>query len=162
MKNVGKRLSALGVGALLAASGAFIAVHEGYVPGDYVDPVGIQTACFGHTATVNGANVSRTDEECLELLADDLASHNRELLSAVKIELSRKEHMAYLSFHYNLGAHNFNRSTLLRKLNAGHRYEACKELSRWIYAGGQKLPGLVNRRSKERELCLEGVTGHAD
>ncbi|WP_405045477.1 glycoside hydrolase family protein [Pseudomonas aeruginosa] len=49
------------------------------------------------------------------------------------------------------------RSTLLRKLNAGDVRGACAELSRWVYAGGKKLGGLVRRRAAERELCEIGL-----
>ena len=91
------------------------------------------------------------------LLADDLTRHNEQLLQAVTVPLSEQEHAAYLSFHYNVGAGNFRSSTLLRHLNAGERIEACKQLSRWVYAKGIKLPGLVARRAAERELCLHGA-----
>jgi hypothetical protein len=37
---------------------------------------------------------------------------------------------------------------------------ACAELSRWTYAGGKQLPGLVRRRAAERQLCEGlGMTG---
>ena len=65
--------------------------------------------------------------------------------------------MAYLSFHYNIGSGNFRRSSLLRYLNEGQRLRACDELPRWVYAKGQKLPGLITRREQERKMCIEGV-----
>ncbi|WP_235507522.1 hypothetical protein [Citrobacter sp. CtB7.12] len=30
---------------------------------------------------------------------------------------------------------------------------ACAELNRWVYAGGQKWKGLMNRRDVEYEVC---------
>ncbi|HHG5564729.1 TPA: glycoside hydrolase family protein [Pseudomonas aeruginosa] len=45
----------------------------------------------------------------------------------------------------------------MRKLNAGDVRGACAELSRWVYAGGKKLGGLVRRRAAERELCEIGL-----
>ena len=157
MKNVTSRLSALGLSAVLAFTGGTIAVHEGYVPGTYVDPVGIVTACFGHTSQRLTLGMEMIEHDCLLLLADDLTRHNDQLLQAVKVKLSEQEHAAYLSFHYNVGSGNFRSSTLLRHLNAGERIEACKQLSRWVYAKGIKLPGLVARRAQERELCLHGA-----
>ena len=158
MKGVAARLSALGLSAALAAAGGSIALHEGYVPGTYVDPVGIITACFGHTSQRLMLGVEMSEQECLQLLADDLTIHNEQLVRVVTVPLSEQEHAAYLSFHYNIGPGNFNNSTLLRHLNAGERIEACKQLLRWVYAKGIKLPGLVARRAAERDLCLQGAT----
>ena len=157
LKNVAAKLSALGLSATLALTGGTIAVHEGYVPGTYVDPVGIVTACFGHTSQRLTLGMEMSEHDCLQLLADDLTRHNEQLLQAVSAPLSEHEHAAYLSFHYNIGTGNFRSSTLLRHLNAGRRVAACNELPHWVYAKGIKLPGLVTRRAQERELCLQGV-----
>lgn len=157
MKSITARLSALGLSAALAAAGSAIAVHEGYVPGTYVDPVGIVTACFGHTSQRLTLGVEMSEQECLQLLADDLTKHNEQLMQVVTLPLSEQEHAAYLSFHYNVGPGNFRSSTLLRYLSAGRRVEACNELSRWVFAKGIKLPGLIKRRAVERELCLHGA-----
>lgn len=158
MKNVAAKLSALGLSAALALTGGTIAVHEGYVPGTYVDPVGIVTACFGHTSQRLTLGMEMSEHDCLMLLADDLTRHNEQLLQTVRVSLSEHEHAAYLSFHYNVGTSNFRSSTLLRHLNAGRRVEACNELPRWVFAKGIKLPGLVKRRAAERDLCLKGAT----
>jgi lysozyme len=158
MKNVAAKLSALGLSAALAFTGGTIAVHEGYVPGTYVDPVGIITACFGHVNPTLKPDQQMSDDECLALLSSDLVKHNDQLLSAVRVPLSEHEHAAYLSFHYNIGPGNFRSSTLLSHLNAGRRVAACNELPRWVYAKGIKLPGLVTRRADERDLCLKGAT----
>ncbi|WNO60876.1 lysozyme [Rheinheimera sp. MMS21-TC3] len=157
MNNIAKRLAVIGLAGALATTGAMIADSEGYVPGTYIDPVGIITACFGHTSKELKLGVVMSDQQCLELLAKDLVNHNQQLLSAVNVPLSEQEHAAYLSFHYNVGAANFRSSTLLKYLNAGSRVEACNQLTRWVYARGVKLNGLIKRRSHERDLCLSGV-----
>lgn len=166
MRNVTAKLSALGLSAVLALTGGTIAVHEGYVPGTYVDPVGIVTACFGHTSQRLTLGMEMSEHDCLVLLADDLTRHNEQLLQAVQVPLSEQEHAAYLSFHYWAGSGNFRSSTLLKHLNAGRRVAACYELTNacgkfgcdgWVYAKGIKLPGLVKRRAQERELCLQGA-----
>lgn len=171
MKNVTAKLSALGLSAALAGAGGSIAVHEGYVPGVYVDPVGVLTACFGHTSSRLTLGMEMSEEECLQLLAKDLVDHNEQLLAAVNVPLSSEEHAAYLSFHYWAGSGNFRSSTLLKHLNAGSRVAACYELTNacgkfgcdgWVYAKGIKLPGLVKRRAHEREICLKGVTTYED
>lgn len=151
------RLAAVGLAGAVLTGGVFIATHEGHVPGTYVDPAGIITACYGHTDSGLELGSTLSDDECLELLAADLSAHNDELLKAVDVDLSEGEHIAYLSFHYNVGASNFRNSTLLRRLNGEDRIEACNQLTRWVYAGGQVLPGLVRRREEEKQICLEGV-----
>ena len=74
-----------------------------------------------------------------------------------KVELPEPTRAALASFVYNVGAGNFARSTLLRKLNQGDLRGACHELSRWVYAGGKRLNGLVSRRATEKEICLAGL-----
>jgi lysozyme len=60
---------------------------------------------------------------------------------------------ASVSFAYNVGAQAFCGSTMARKLRAGDMPGACAELSRWVYAKGELLPGLVRRRAAERAMC---------
>lgn len=59
---------------------------------------------------------------------------------------------AIADFAYNLGTTRLAGSTLRRKINAGDIEGAKRELSRWVYAGGVKLPGLVLRRAAEAAL----------
>lgn len=150
------KLVAIGLSGVLAAVGVTVANFEGDERVGYVDPAGIPTACFGHTKTaVVGKEYSEGD--CVGLLASDLEEHNKQLMKAVDVNLSAGEHTAYLSFHYNVGAGNFRRSTLLKLLNDDQRIRACDELKRWVFADGRKLTGLVNRREVERDICLKGV-----
>lgn len=151
------KLLAAGVTGVLALAGVMVAQFEGEVRTGYVDPVGVVTACFGHTQTAE-LGKSYTENECLNLFAMDLGDHNEQLLRVVKQPLSIGEHAAYLSFHYNVGAGNFRSSTLLKYLNRGERFKACNELPRWVYADGHKLAGLVKRRELERQLCLSELT----
>lgn len=157
MKSIAARLSALGLAGVLAISGGYIAMHEGEVLGSYVDPVGIMTACYGSTGKHVAPGQTFSQDECLYMLAADLQQHNAQLMQAVKVPLSEGEHIAYLSFHYNVGAGSFRSSTLLRLLNADQRVDACQQLSRWVYANGKKLRGLIKRRQHELEMCLRDL-----
>lgn len=142
-------------GALSIAT-AVVSYYEGYHPTAYRDPVGIATICYGHTATVRmGQTLSRA--ECEQLLQADLGHAFRVVDRSAQIDLSEPTHAALASFVYNVGEGSFGRSTLLRKLNAGDLRGACHELSRWVYAKGRKLNGLVKRRATEQELCLAGL-----
>lgn len=133
-----------------------VAGFEGLRTTAYQDLVGIPTICFGHTAEVKLGD-TKTVDECKALLTDEVVEFGLDVSNRVTVPLSHEEQAAYTSFAYNVGAHAFGNSTLLRRLNAGERVAACNELSRWVYARGVKLPGLVNRRAEERALCLSGL-----
>lgn len=152
-----KRRIAIGAtaGALSIAT-AVVSYYEGYEPTAYRDPVGIATICYGHTATARmGQTLSQA--ECTDLLQADLGTAFAAVDRRAQVDLPPPTRAALASFVYNVGEGNFARSTLLRKLNAGDLRGACHELSRWVYAGGRKLNGLVKRRATERKLCLEGI-----
>lgn len=142
---------------LAAAAGAPIVTEmEGRVLRAYRDPVGIVTACDGDTRDVRMGQVF-TDEECDRRLLVALVEHGAQIAPCIKRDLPTPTHGAFLSFAYNVGASQFCGSTLLRKANAGDLRGACSELSKWVYAKGRILPGLVKRRAKERALCERGL-----
>lgn len=141
------------IGAVAAASAvSLVAYFEGYVPRVYVDPVGRLAACYGHDDQTLKPGTTYTRAQCETMLADDLAKH-ADALNCVKTPMTDGQKAAFVSFAYNVGVQGFCGSTLVRKANAGDMAGACAEMSRWVMAGGKKLPGLVNRRAAERELC---------
>ncbi|EOB2571287.1 lysozyme [Vibrio fluvialis] len=68
---------------------------------------------------------------------------------------------AFTSFAFNTGCarfqHNANRNDtqIYRLAKAGQFEQACQQLTRWVYGGGQKLPGLITRRGQEYARCME-------
>lgn len=62
---------------------------------------------------------------------------------------------AITDYLYNLGATRYKSSTLKRRVDAGDWEGARHELSKWVYGGGKKLPGLVARRAAESLLLKE-------
>jgi lysozyme len=154
---IAKRLAAYGLsGALVLAGAGTVSYYEGVSNKAYLDPVGIWTICYGETKGVNKGDY-KTDEECLDSLAEELTEHHKKMVMYIKTPISEKEEAAYLSFTYNVGVGAFSKSTLLSKLNSGDRVGACNQLLRWDKAGGKKLKGLTLRRHSENKLCLEGV-----
>lgn len=151
------RAIGLGVGAALVIAAPFVAKHEGLILGTYYDPVNVLTACYGHTGPELRPGVRYTKEQCLSMLDADLAIAQRAIGRNVKVKISDKTEAALISFVFNVGEGNLQRSTLLRRLNAGDIRGACNELPKWVYAKGKKLTGLVTRRAQERELCLSGI-----
>lgn len=149
-------MTAAGSGAMFIAM-AFLGGKEGvegrqYKP--YQDVAGVWTVCDGHTGSDIVKDKKYTDGECNHLLWMDLQPVRKRVDSLVTIPLSEYQRAALYSFTYNVGTRAFSTSTLLKHLNAGDVNGACEALRHWIYAGGQKWRGLMNRRDMERSLCL--------
>lgn len=141
---------------LLASALAIALPLVGYYEGRsliaYLDPVGIPTICDGITQGV-ALGQTRTDDECDALLTAELGKAIATVDRLARHEQPDTRRAALASFVYNAGAGAFERSTLLRKLNDEDVAGACAELSRWVYAKGRLLQGLVKRRAAERALC---------
>ena len=139
--------------ALSAAGLVGIVLHEGYtdtavipVPGD------VPTVGFGTTEGVRMGD-KITPPKALERALQDVGKFEGALKQCVRVPLHQYEYDAYVSLAYNIGPAAFCSSTLVRKLNAGDYAGACAEISRWVYSGGRKVQGLVNRRERERAKC---------
>ncbi|QIL73272.1 lysozyme [Diaphorobacter sp. HDW4B] len=129
-----------------------VTYYEGKVNRTYVDPVGVLTSCSGHTGPELKPGQTFTDEQCLAQLEADLTKHSI-ALDCVRVPVTDGQKAAFLSFAFNVGTGAFCGSTLVRKANTGDMPGACAELSKWVYAGGKQLPGLVKRRAAERAMC---------
>ncbi|WP_311782728.1 lysozyme [Pantoea sp. ACRSB] len=151
-----KLIAAAGGGSMLIAS-LFIGGKdgvEGRVYDPYKDVAGVWTVCDGHTGNDIIKGKKYTDRECDRLLWNDLKPVKQTVDGLVKVPLNEYQRASLYSFTYNVGSGAFSKSTLLKKLNAGDQEGACEELRRWVYAGGMKFRGLMNRRDMERSMCL--------
>ena len=138
-----------GAAALLLAT---VPVFEGTILRTYRDPIGVLTSCVGHTGPELRVGQRWTPEQCQQQLAADLL-HHAGALDCITAPLTEGQKAAFVSFAFNVGNKAFCGSTLARKANAGDLAGACAERSRWTYAGGRQLPGLIKRRAAEREMC---------
>lgn len=127
---------------------------EGRIHKPYKDVVGVVTVCDGHAGKDIIWGKYYSDAECDALLKKDLTIVASQVDPLIKRPLPVATTGAIYSFVYNVGVGNFKSSTMLRKINAGNKFGACDELKKWVYAGGQKWKGLINRREIEREVCL--------
>ena len=142
----------------------FIARFEGFSARLYNDPAGHCTIGYGHLVhhgRCNGTEPAEfrrgiTRQRALALLASDAAAPARAIDASVDVRLAQHQFDALVSFAFNVGVGAFRESTLLRKLNAGNYAAVPGELSRWVKAGGQTLPGLVRRRRAEGVLFRHG------
>lgn len=64
---------------------------------------------------------------------------------------------ALVSFAYNAGLGNLQRSQIRIKANRGEWEKAADHLMDWTKGGGKVLTGLVKRRKAERELFLSSL-----
>ncbi|MCS7489219.1 lysozyme [Raoultella planticola] len=154
-------LSAVGGGAIAIASALITGPTgddglEGVRYNPYQDVVGIWTVCYGHTGKDIMLGKTYTELECRILLRKDLNTVARQINPYIKQPIPETMRGALYSFAYNVGAGNFQTSTLLRKINQGDQKGACDQLRVWIYAKKVVWKGLVTRREIEREVCLWG------
>lgn len=126
---------------------------EGREHDPYQDVVGVWTVCDGHTGSDIIRNKRYTDKECDALTRKDLERIASQVNPYIKVPTTETQRAAVYSFAYNVGANAAINSTLLKKLNAKDYGAACAELKRWVYAGGKKWKGLMNRRDVEYEVC---------
>ncbi len=141
------------IAAVLTLAAGLVSYYEGYVPRTYSDPIGIPTSCYGHVGPENTPGRRFSKDECQALLEGDLAKAYQSVIRCVTVPLRDYEAAALVSFTYNVGGAAFCRSTLVKRVNRGELPAACAELSKWVYAGRVKLPGLVKRRAAERATC---------
>lgn len=123
----------------------------------YFDPVGIATIGFGNTDSVKPEDVDVkviTLQEAEDLLRQDLATAEDAVSSLITVPLNDNQFAALVSFTFNLGAGTLEDSTLRRLLNGGDYQGAAGQIPRFVFGGGEVLPGLVRRRAAERELFL--------
>lgn len=64
---------------------------------------------------------------------------------------------AIADFVFNLGGGRFAGSTLRRRVREGNWPAAQRELQKWVFGGGKKLPGLVLRREAEAALIGQAL-----
>jgi len=94
-------------------------------------------------------------DEVNAILAKDLESFERGVLRLAPNLAGRQGKFdACVSFSFNVGLGNFQRSTIRMKIQREEWESAADAFLMWTKAGGKELPGLVRRRKGERALFL--------
>ncbi|MBB1391808.1 hypothetical protein H5185_20710 [Shewanella sp. SG44-6] len=93
--NIKTRLLALGFTGAILTGGVLVATSKNEVLRTYVDPAGIETACFGQTGHNIKLGMVFTNQQCLDMLAISLNTFERELLTLTP-PLSEGEHISSL------------------------------------------------------------------
>lgn len=137
----------------LAITIACVGAYEGLSLSTYPDLTGIPTYCYGET---RGAKLGQTFDksQCDDMLSKRLIEFNAGVNSCVKVPLPDSRRSAFVSLSYNIGTSAFCKSTVVKRINAGDTAGACEAILMWNRAGGAVVQGLINRRIKERAMCL--------
>ena len=145
--------------AALATAVLVVKPWEGLWLTAKVDTIGTGqpvTACYGETENVR-LGQRFTKKECDDLLNFKLKRYDAEIGRCIHVDLPDYTRAALISFAYNVGSAGACRSTVVRRMNEGRIAEGCEALMQWTRARGRVVRGLVNRRMKERQLCLAGL-----
>jgi lysozyme len=154
--------------------------HEGVKYRPYLCPAQLWTVGVGHLLYPEQVNlpVARTVENAGKMLRKEfpLRPEDNRVWSAAEVDdllykdLARFERGvarycpnavgsqgrfdALVSFSFNVGLGNLQRSGLRMKNNRGDFEEAAEEFMKWTKGGGRVLPGLLKRRRDEQALYL--------
>ena len=147
--------------------------HEGVRLRPYRCPALLWTTAVGHVIDLSHAAVKYEDRKNLPIpdgwdrsltmgevdaiLAQDLARFERGVARLCPAAIDRQGVFdSLVSFSFNVGLGNLQRSGLRMKTNRGDFDEAADEFLKWTKAAGRVLPGLVKRRNDERAMFLGG------
>ena len=141
----------------------FISSVEGSHLNAYVDTGGVWTIGYGNTFNYDLNRPVRrgdtiTEYQAIKYLRIAANQAANDVLDLVDIPLNQNELDALTSFVFNIGRKQFITSTILRKLNERRpKIEVAAEFDKWIYDNGKIIPGLRNRRAKEKALFLKPI-----
>ena len=153
-----KKMAAGTTALVLAAATPFVAKWEGLSLVAYRDIVGVPTVCYGETKGVSMGD-RYTKKQCEDMLKASLSSYYKQLEPYMtNKDIPVGVQASLLELAYNVGVSAAGNSTMMKLANAGRYESACRELDKWVKAGGGKVQGLVNRRADSKvNLCLAGI-----
>ena len=151
---------------------------EGFRDKPYLCPAHIWTIGYGHVlyqeqirlpvARVPGKDIPMirsefplrykdnrvwSKDEINELFKDDVGAFERGVLRlAPGLDGRQGAFDACVSFAFNAGLGNFQRSQIRMRINRGDWEGAAEAFMQWTRGGGKELPGLVKRRKAEVAL----------
>jgi len=106
------------------------------------------------TPVVAGNAISQEKaEQLFELISNDFSA---KVVKLVPSHITPNQFGALVSFAYNCGIANLQKSTLLKKVIANHNDQSIKaEFLKWNKANSVVLPGLTRRREAESNLYFK-------
>lgn len=130
---------------------------EGCLLNAYLCPAKVWTIGYGSTQYLDGKPVKPgdkiTQQQAEELLIDTVNIFAEGVEKLIKVELNDNQFSALVSFAFNLGIGNLQKSALLKKVNENPNNHMIRtEFAKWNRAGGKVLNGLTRRRNAESQL----------
>lgn len=153
-----KKVTAGAAAVVIATATPFIAKWEGLETTAYRDIVGVPTVCYGETRGVKMGD-TYTKEQCMDMLKVAVGDYYRKIEPCMTNKnIPVGVQASILELAYNVGTGAACKSTMMKLANQGKYKEACRELDKWVKAGGQTVRGLQNRRADSKiNLCLKGL-----
>jgi lysozyme len=94
-----------------------------------------------------------TKQEAEELLKNSVKSYEKAVDTFCRDDISQSQFDALVSFAYNVGVGNLQKSTLIKKVNKNPSDPSIRaEFLKWNKANGRVLAGLTRRRNAEIDL----------
>ena len=134
-----------------------IAGYEGFHSKPYLCPANKQTIGYGHLIMPYEKFTEITREEGDALLLKDCEIAEKAVEKLVTAEINQDIFDALVSFAFNVGAGNFEKSSVLKNLNKSDYYNCALSFCLWNKAGGKILQGLINRRAEEQLIFTIGA-----
>ena len=124
--------------------------------GRVIDPahIGVKFEDRKNLPIPAGWDRTLTMAEVDELLQQDLRRFEAGVLRLCPAGLNQSRFDALVSFSFNVGLGNLQRSSIRMRHNRGDYDGAAEAFMMWTKAGGRELPGLVKRRKDEQALYL--------
>lgn len=124
--------------------------------GRVIDPthIGVKFEDRKNLPIPAGWDRTLTMAEVDQLLQEDLRRFEAGVLRLCPTGLNQSRFDALVSFSFNVGLGNFQRSSIRMRHNRGDYDGAAEAFMMWTKAGGRVLPGLVKRRQDEKTLYL--------
>lgn len=122
---------------------------EGFRETPYVCAGGYRTIGYGHVLRASDPLQKITKTAALDLLREDARIAAIAVNRLIHVPLTQNQLDALTSFTFNLGSGALQRSTLRRLINRQNHEAVPRELNKWVWAGGKRLPGLIKRRKVE-------------
>lgn len=145
-----KATSAAGIAVLKNFEGCRLKAYKALPTEKYY------TIGYGHYGADVKAGMTITLAQAEIMLKADLKDYEHAINSCVGVDITQNMFDALVSFSYNCGTDALRKSTLLKCLNAGNYIGAAEQFKNWNRSGGKVIPGLTDRREKERTLFLKG------
>lgn len=118
----------------------------------YICPSGYPTIGYGHVVREYERKIFAdgiTAQEGELLLLQDTKIAEAAVCRFITVPLTDGQFDSLVSFTFNLGSGALQRSTLRWKVNCEEHEDVPVEFMKWVWSGGRKVKGLINRRKTE-------------